>query len=66
MEKTEVFWVIKNGVRMTGMPAFGKGHRDEHIWSMVSFVKSLPRMSPEEYRGWTEKASVVRGGSGKR
>uniref|UniRef100_C6E1C1 Putative cytochrome c class I protein n=1 Tax=Geobacter sp. (strain M21) TaxID=443144 RepID=C6E1C1_GEOSM len=50
MPERMVFWVAKNGIRMTGMPAFGKTHRDSELWEMVSFVKSLPGMSPGEYR----------------
>ncbi len=31
----EVFWIIKNGIRLSGMPAFGKVESDEHIWDLV-------------------------------
>ncbi len=37
----ELFWIIKNGVRMTGMPGFGKLHSDEQIWHLVHYVRSL-------------------------
>lgn len=50
MSEAEIFWVAKNGIRMTGMPAFGETHSDRELWNMVSFVKSLSDMSPEEYR----------------
>lgn len=50
MEESEVFWVAKNGIRMTGMPAFGETHGDAELWEVVALVKSLPRMSPEKYR----------------
>lgn len=50
MSKPMVFWVAKNGIRMTGMPAFGKTHGDGELWKMVSFVKSLPGKSPKQYR----------------
>ncbi len=46
----EVFWVTANGVRMTGMPAFGPTHSDEELWDVVALVKRLPRMSTDEYR----------------
>lgn len=45
----ELFWVTKNGIRMTGMPAWGKTHTDEQIWNIVAFMKKLPDMSAEEY-----------------
>ena len=38
----ELFWIIKNGIRLTGMPAFGKVEPDEHIWNLVTYVRTLP------------------------
>jgi mono/diheme cytochrome c family protein len=49
MEPGELFWVTRNGVKMTGMPAFGKTHSDEKIWNIVALLVKLPDMSPEEY-----------------
>jgi mono/diheme cytochrome c family protein len=37
----EVFWIIKNGIRLSGMPGFGKIHTDEQIWHLVHYVRSL-------------------------
>ena len=37
----ELFWIIKHGIKMTGMPGFGKVHRDERIWHMVYYVRSI-------------------------
>lgn len=37
----ELFWVVRNGIRLSGMPAFGKVESDEHIWSLVQYVRSL-------------------------
>lgn len=47
-------WIVKHGIRMTGMPAFGPTHSDEDLWDIVAFVKKLPRMKPEEYSRLTE------------
>ena len=38
----ELFWIVKNGIRLSGMPAFGKVESDEHIWNLVHYVRSLP------------------------
>jgi len=46
---SEVFWIAKHGVRMTGMPAFGPTHDDRTLWGIAAFVKRLPAMTPEEY-----------------
>ena len=45
-----LFWVIKNGVKMTGMPAWGTSHSDQMIWAMVAFLQKLPDMSPAQYQ----------------
>jgi len=46
----EVFWILKNGVKMTGMPAFGPTHSDDRLWSIVAFIKQqLPQLTPEDY-----------------
>lgn len=37
----ELFWIVKNGIRLSGMPAFGKVESDEHIWSLVHYLRSL-------------------------
>ncbi len=37
----ELFWIIKNGIRLSGMPGFGKIHSDEQIWRLVHYVRSL-------------------------
>lgn len=44
------FWVIKHGIKATGMPAWGKSMEDSYIWDMVAFLKQLPQMSAEQYR----------------
>ncbi len=44
----EMFWIVKNGIRMTGMPAFGKSHSDEMIWHMVTFVRHMPKITDAE------------------
>ncbi len=48
-EPSEIFVIVKNGVRMTGMPAFGPTHDDETLWGVAAFVSDLPAMTPEEY-----------------
>ena len=44
-----LFWVTKYGIKMTGMPAWGKTHSDEKIWDIVAFVKKLPTMTKRDY-----------------
>lgn len=51
----ELFWVSKHGIKMTGMPAWGKTHSDEELWAVVAFVKRLPKLSAEEYAAMREQ-----------
>ena len=44
------FWMIKHGVKLSAMPAWGKTHSDDLIWDMVAFVRSLPKMTPAQYQ----------------
>ena len=44
------FWIIKHGIKLSAMPAWGKTHNDELIWDMVAFLKAMPKMSPEQYK----------------
>ena len=46
----ELFWIIKHGVKLTAMPAWGKTHSDPLIWDMVAFVGKLPEMSPVQFQ----------------
>jgi mono/diheme cytochrome c family protein len=45
----ELFWIVKHGLKMTGMPAFGPTHSDEQIWEVVAFTKHLSEMSYYQY-----------------
>jgi mono/diheme cytochrome c family protein len=45
----ETFWIVKHGVKMSGMPAWGATHDDRSIWGLVAFVRKLPELSPAEY-----------------
>jgi mono/diheme cytochrome c family protein len=44
------FWIVKHGIKMSAMPAWGKTLDDAQIWDVVAFVRKLPDMSPEAYR----------------
>jgi hypothetical protein len=49
-----LFWVVKNGINMTGMPSFAlAGAKDEEIWQIVASLKKLPDVSEADYKSWT-------------
>ena len=52
----EAFWVIKHGIKMSAMPAWGGSHDDATIWSMVAFLQKLPDLSPAQYKDIVARA----------
>jgi len=56
VDPKEAFWVIKHGIKMSAMPAWGFSHDDPTIWSMVAFLQKLPNMTPAQYKEIVAKA----------
>jgi len=52
----ELFYLVKHGVKFTGMPAWPEQARDDEVWAMVGFLRRLPQLTPDEYQ------DLVRGG----
>lgn len=48
-DRQENFQFIRNGVKMTGMPAFGASEGDEHVWQLVAFLDKLPGISADDF-----------------
>src|SRR3546814_12628377 len=49
VDATVAFWVIKHGVKKSGMPAWGKSMSDEYIWNMAAFLQQLPDLDDDKY-----------------
>jgi mono/diheme cytochrome c family protein len=56
VEPKKAFWVIKHGIKMSAMPAWGFSHDDATIWSMVAFLQKLPDLTPAQYKDMVAKA----------
>jgi mono/diheme cytochrome c family protein len=56
----ELFWIVKHGIKMTGMPSWSD-HSDDELWATVAFVEKLPGMSEREYASLVV-ASMAPGG----
>lgn len=54
----ELFWIIKNGIRLTGMPGFGKVHPDDQLWHVVSYVRQVGEEAKRQPTA--QKGSVTR------
>lgn len=57
-EAAEFFWIVKNGIKMTGMPGFGITHSDEEIWAIIAFLQQMPKLSPEEYQKMVQEVGL--------
>lgn len=57
--EAELFWIVKNGLKMTGMPAYGPTHDDKSLWGIVAFLEELPEISEGEYREMVTKSGLA-------
>jgi hypothetical protein len=60
----QIFWVVRNGINMTGMPGFALSDPpvpDQEIWTIAAFVKKLPDISEADYKAWTADAASPTG-----
>ena len=53
-QPAESFWIIKHGIKMSGMPAWGVTHDDDSIWGLVAFLQQLPTLDAEGYQAMTD------------
>ena len=56
VDPQRAFWIIKHGVKMSAMPAWGASHDDQTIWSMVAFLRKLPDLTPAQYKDVVSRA----------
>lgn len=62
----ELYMIIKNGLKMSGMPAWEQSHSGDEIWGLVAFLKVLPTMSADEYQAAVEFSAAAGKGEGMR
>jgi mono/diheme cytochrome c family protein len=61
LSAAQLFFVVKNGINMTGMPSFAQaGATDDEIWSIAAFLKKLPNVSEADYKAWTAPSAPAR------
>ena len=56
----ELYWIVKHGIQMTGMPALGPTHEDADLWAIAAFVRQLPAMTPAQYEAMAERHAAGR------
>ncbi len=59
MTPAELFWVTKNGIKMTGMPAWGATHEDAELWPVVAIMTTLPDLDAESYQALLARAEGI-------
>lgn len=47
---SELFWIVKSGIKYTGMPAWAAQHRDDEVWALVAFLRRLASLDAQGYR----------------
>jgi mono/diheme cytochrome c family protein len=52
----DIYWVVENGIRMTGMPAWKFRFSEEELWAVTAFVQGLPALSPRDYAEMDRRA----------
>ncbi len=57
----ELYYIINDGVRFTGMPAWGGEHSPEETWQLVSFIRRLPSLSPDQLKLMDRQATEAGG-----
>lgn len=60
----EIFWIVKHGLKMSGMPSFGVTHSDQEIWAIVAFLRKMPKLTPPEYQAMVQQAGLGAPGAG--
>lgn len=50
------FWIIKHGIKASGMPAWGPTHSDDRLWAMVAFLEKLPTLTKPQYQILTTRS----------
>ncbi len=46
----ELFWIVRNGLKYTGMPAWPALEREDEVWDVIAFLRELPTITPDRYR----------------
>lgn len=55
----KIFWKIKHGIRLTGMPSFSKTLKDPQIWALTLFLKHMDSLSPSVKKAWEKLPSAA-------
>lgn len=63
-DPARTFWVIKHGIKASGMPAWGKSMDDRYIWDIVAFLERLPSLDAQQYQAMVNASGGHQHGGG--
>ncbi len=63
-QPADLYWVIREGIKMTGMPAWRHRMSDDEMWATVAFLKAMTRMEPRQYQEAVGRPSPLPPGAG--
>jgi mono/diheme cytochrome c family protein len=61
LKDAELYWIVDNGLKMTGMPSFGVTHSEKEMWAIVAFLRRLPNLNPRQYNALLKAAGFQEG-----
>lgn len=57
-EPEELFYIVKHGIKFTGMPSWPSQKRDDEVWAIVAFLRAFPNLDVEEYRALVNESAA--------
>ena len=57
-QPAEMYWIVRHGIKMSGMPAWEYHMPEDDLWATVAFLAEMPRMTPAAYEDWMAQAAA--------
>jgi mono/diheme cytochrome c family protein len=58
-KRRELFWIVQNGIKMTGMPSWRETMSERQIWDVVAWLEESPKLPPQTYVNWRRQRVCV-------
>jgi hypothetical protein len=63
MPENENFYIIKHGIRLTGMPGCGNNFSDDELWKLTAFLSQMGKLPPSVEQEWKNSKSAAKSGN---
>ncbi len=54
----QMYWIVRHGIKMSGMPAWEYRLQDQELWQVVAFMQQMQHLSPADYKAMTAATAV--------